>query len=309
MKKLTLIVSMPLILALSTMAQIPNGFMENWVDTQLMGQGQEPNNWATTNVLSSPLLGSNPVSVTRVNDSYQGFAAKITTIRQTNNLTQGKVPDTTGFMLLGTIDLNGNILPAPYNYPSRPNALNFYSKYNPNGVDTAGVSIIMFKWNNTLNKRDTIGEGYYTVGQNQTTYSLQTVSITYTVPSVVPDSMIIFVIASLRDTLTGQYPKVGSAFYVDHFYFDITAGIENENITASVSIYPNPSTFAVNFKFDDIQPKAVLIHDITGRLIENITVKSSALTISTENWRKGFYTYSLIGNDNAILKTGKFQVQ
>lgn len=309
MKKLILSITLSLAFLFNANAQIPNGFMENWVNTQLMGSGQEPQSWATTNVLSSPFLGSNPISVTKVSDSYQGFAAKITTIRQINNQTSGTIPDTTGFMILGTIDGSGNILPTPYSYPTRPNQLRFYSKYNPSGVDTAGIGILLYKWNTVMNKRDTIGEGYYKVGENQTSYALRTININYNVSMIVPDSMLIFVIASLRDTVTGQYPKVGSAIYVDHFYFDITAGIENENVSTSVNVYPNPSTFAVNFKFDEVQPKAILIHDLTGRLVENVSVNSSTLTLSTENWVKGFYTYSLIGNDNAVLKTGKFQVQ
>lgn len=309
MKKVLLTLTFSLALLFNANAQITNGFMENWAQTQLGGLGEEPTGWATTNVLSSFLLGGNPVSVFKENAGYSGFAAKITTIKQTNNQTSGNLPDTTGFMLLGSIDMNGNILPAPYNYPSRPNSLMFRSKYDPNGIDTAAVGVLMFKWNTALNKRDTIGEGYYTVGDSQGTYVLSTAIINYNIASVIPDSMLIFVMASLSNPATGQYPKVGSAFYVDHFYFDITAGIENENVSTSVTVYPNPSTFAVNFKFDKEQPKAILIYDMQGRLVENVSVQSSNHTISTEKWAKGMYSYSLIANDNSILKTGKFQVQ
>jgi hypothetical protein len=294
----------------NTNAQVQNGFMENWTPTQLGGLGEEPTGWATTNIVSSFLLGGNPVSVFKVTDSYSGFAAKIKTIKQTNNQTSGALDDTTGFMLLGSLTSTGDLIPVPYNYPTRPNSLMFRSKYIPNGGDTAGVGIAMFKWNTTLNKRDTIGEGFYTVGATQNTYVLCTANITYYVPSVVPDSMIIIAAASIKEPSTGQYPKVGSEFFVDHFHFDITAGIDdNENVSTFVTVYPNPSTFAVNFKFEAEQPKAILIYDMQGRVIENVSVQSSNHTLSTENWPKGLYTYSLLGNDNAVLKTGKFQVQ
>lgn len=309
MKRLILSITLCLAFLFNANAQIPNGFMENWAPFST-GLPEDPVGWTTTNILNSFFLGSNPQSIFKVTDSYSGFAAKITTIKQTNNQTQGLIDDTTGFMLLGNVDfVNNTINPVPYNYPTKPNTLMFRSKYNPNGIDTAVVAVIMFKYNTVLNKRDTIGEGYYLVGANQTSYVLSSANINYSIPSVNPDSMLIFVASSYKNPLTGQYPKLASAFYVDHFYFDITAGIENENVSTSVSVYPNPSTFAVNFKFDAVQPKALVIHDLTGRLIENVLVNSSTLTLSTENWEKGFYTYSLIGNDNAVLKTGKFQVQ
>lgn len=308
MKKLILSLTLSLAFLFNANAQIPNGFMENWAPAS-MGLPDDPVSWSTTNLLNSFFLGSNPQSVFKVTDSYSGFAAKVTTIKQTNNQTQGNISDTTGFMALGTINLDGTLLPTPYNYPTKPNSLLFYSKYNPNGTDTAIVGVLLFKYNTTLNKRDTIGEGYYFVGANQTSYVQCTVPINYSVTTVNPDSMSIFVIASHRDPNTGQYPKVGSAFYVDHFYFDITAGVENENVSTFVTVYPNPSTFAVNFKFDSEQPKAILIYDMQGRVVENVSVNSTTHTISTENWSKGQYTYSLIGKDNAVLKTGKFQVQ
>lgn len=310
MKKLIFTFSLSIIVFLfDANAQIPNGFMENWAPAST-GLPEDPVSWTTTNLLTSLFLGSNPQSIFKVTDSYSGYAAKVTTIKQTNNQSQGNLPDTTGFMVLGTINLDGTLLPVPYNYPTKPNSLNFYSKYNPNGTDTAIVGVLMFKYNTTLNKRDTIGTGFYLVGSNQTSYVLSTAPINYSITNVNPDSMLIFVAASHRDTITGQYPKVGSAFFVDHFYFDITAGIENNNVSTSVTVYPNPSTFAVNFKFDaDHQPKEILIYDMQGRLVENVSVNSTFHTISTENWTKGLYTYSLLGNDNSVLKTGKFQVQ
>jgi hypothetical protein len=308
MKKITLSIALCLAFLFNANAQVPNGFMENWAPAS-MGLPEDPVSWATTNILNSFLLGSNPQSIFKVTDSHSGFAARVTTIKQTNNQTMGTIPDTTGFMVLGTINIDGTLIPTPYNYPTKPNSLIFYSKYNPNGTDTALVAVLMFKYNTVLNKRDTIGEGYYIVGANQNTYVQTTVPITYSMPSVNPDSMLIFVIASASNPATGQYPKVGSSIFVDHFYFDVTAGIENQNVSTSVTVYPNPSTFAVNFKFDAEQPKSVVIYDLSGRLVDNISVNSSTLTLSTENWVKGFYTYSLIGNDNAVLKTGKFQVQ
>jgi hypothetical protein len=310
MKKLLLSITLFVAFLFTATAQVPNGFMENWVATAAGGQGEEPTGWATTNVLSSFFLGNNPVSITKVVDSHSGFAAKITTIRQTNNQTQGTVDDTTGFMLLGSINpTTGELIPVPYTYPTKPNSLIFRSKYNPNGVDTAVVAVLLFKWNTVLSKRDTLGEGYYVVGANQSSYVLSTALIDYSIPAINPDSMLIFAIASFRDTITGQYPKVGSTFYVDHFYFDITSGIENDNVSTSVNVYPNPSTFAVNFQFDNAQPKAILVYDMQGKLIENVNVNSDKITLSTEKWAKGMYSYSLIGLDNAVLKAGKFQVQ
>jgi len=307
MKKIALSIALCLIL-FNVNAQVPNGFMENWAPVS-PGLPEDPVNWATTNILNSFFFGSNPQSIFKVTDSYSGFAAKVTTIRQTNNQTMGAIPDTTGFMLLGTINLDGSIIPAPYNYPTKPNSLVFYSKYNPNGSDTAVVAVFMLKYNTTLNKRDTIGQGFYFVGSNQNSYVQTSIPIYYSVPSVNPDSMMIFVAASHRNPATGQYPKIGSAIFVDHFYFDVTADIENQNVSTSVTVYPNPSTIAVNFKFDEKQPKSIAIYDLSGRLIEKVFVNSPTLSISTQNWPKGFYNYSLIGNDDEVLQTGKFLVQ
>jgi hypothetical protein len=88
----------------------------------------------------------------------------------------------------------------------------------------------------------------------------------------------------------------------------ITIGVNEYTSTTEVNVYPNPAQDAVNFAVDSKIAKAVQIYDIAGKMIGSFGISTDVATISTAQFANGSYTYSIIGNDNAVLKRGKFSV-
>ena len=98
-------------------------------------------------------------------------------------------------------------------------------------------------------------------------------------------------------TGSGILHKSGAEYYKGPFY---STGIDNVNIDyATMQVYPNPATDAINVKFDlqDIDGSSVTVSDITGRVIA---------TIDRDRMSKGLNDISL---STSKLSAGIYMVQ
>jgi len=81
----------------------------------------------------------------------------------------------------------------------------------------------------------------------------------------------------------------------------------------SVKVYPNPGSVVVNFKIDNNlnseEELHLIIYDSSGKLIISRTIKNyeSFITLQTDNWASGLYTYQIKSN-NETLKTDGFEI-
>jgi len=71
----------------------------------------------------------------------------------------------------------------------------------------------------------------------------------------------------------------------------------NDQLLSNFKMYPNPAKSALNLEFNaGILPKRISFYDIQGRLVKKIeSFSSNKMTISTQNFNKGFYFIQIFG--------------
>lgn len=82
---------------------------------------------------------------------------------------------------------------------------------------------------------------------------------------------------------------------------------ETEKLAQSVNVYPNPATtnFTVTMKSTSA---TVDVLDITGKLIESAPVTMGEARFNVSNYNNGVYFYQIKGENNSMIKSGKFVV-
>jgi hypothetical protein len=86
------------------------------------------------------------------------------------------------------------------------------------------------------------------------------------------------------------------------------AVIENANLSNEFSVFPNPSSSTVNFVTENVEAKQIVVFDVTGKLVEKQNLTDGKLKLDVSNYTTGLYMYSVIGNANQTLKSGKITV-
>lgn len=83
---------------------------------------------------------------------------------------------------------------------------------------------------------------------------------------------------------------------------------ETENTHTELSIYPNPATNIINFVTKNNDATKVIIFDVTGKIVATEVFENNRSSFNTTSLNNGLYVYTLLGNQNQTLKTGKFTV-
>ena len=281
---------------------LPTFDMETWVHTPESPFPpapvyDQPKGWASINLLSG---FGNPISVTKVTDAHAVTAARIETVKLTNNPVPTQIPDTAGVLFTGGLDFVKQRINYGFPYTERAEKLQFYSKYTPVGEDNAYVFVFLSKWNSSLGRKDTIGFGQYNIAAASATYTSSDIVINYN-PNIAftqPDSATI--IASSSGIV---HPKVGSVFFVDDFHFTPPNGIVSTARKNAPLVFPNPVNNVINFSFLPQQVKSIELKDMTGRSLGAYPVKDEKASINTSEFAPGTYFYLL---DNGT--TGKFNI-
>ncbi|MDP1800105.1 MAG: T9SS type A sorting domain-containing protein [Bacteroidota bacterium] len=88
-----------------------------------------------------------------------------------------------------------------------------------------------------------------------------------------------------------------------------TVGLkENKQNVIDMVVFPNPASTTLNFATESKEAKQVLIYDVTGKLVDTQTITDGKLKLNVSAYNNGLYTYSVIGNNNQTLRTGKVTV-
>lgn len=309
MKKTIFTISAAISLTFSAFAQAPDFTFETWNNVPFSTTIQDPQGWASLNTLN--VFTSTPISVFKETTSpFAGSAsAKITTVKVTGAL----IPNPYGTGDLDTAGLLtiGKILPSPpsiiygYNYTWRSAVLSFQSKYTPMPGDSAFVLVTLTKWNGT--SRDTIADGKYATGDNTSSYSFNSINLTFnpSFATAVPDSERIFISSSIY-----SHPgaKIGSAFYIDDMAWSGYNSINDfDGKVNNVSVYPNPANNNISITCA-VEASVIEVNDLTGRLIGSYSMINNKTTVVTENFAAGTYIYTVIGKKKEVLNRGKFEI-
>lgn len=293
----------------SAFAQNPDFSFENWLDAAPpFATVDDPVGWASLNALTAVGTDTSVFKVT-VGPAAGAASVKIRTVKVVgaaipNPFAPGDL-DTAGLLVIGKINISPPGIKYGYNYTWRSAVLSFQSKYTPMPGDSAFVLVTLTKWNGT--SRDTIADGKYATGASTSTYSLNSINLTFnpSFATVVPDSERIFISSSIY-----SHPgaKIGSAFYIDDMAWSGYNSINDidANVT-TVSVYPNPANNNISFTCA-VDASVVVVNDITGRLIGSYSMINNKTTVLTETFAAGTYIYTVTGKNKEVLNRGKFEI-
>lgn len=282
-------------------AQTPQNNSITWDMSQWVSNlgASNPKGWISANVLVpgtvEPAAGINGTDT----------CAKITTkfYQGLSTQTNGVVPDTSGFMFTGTLSLFPQGVKQGFKYSDRPEYIQFYSKYSPAGIDTAFVSVFLFKRNVGASQRDTIATAYYKEFETSTNFNFHTLNLNYTSPAIAPDSntdSLLIIVGSSQRTNA----KIGSTFYIDGVD-DNWTGISNKFNNSSDFISPNPTSN--NFSWNNL-PKGtskVELFDVSGKMVYTENVQKDVVSISTSQLKSGVYFAKASSSTSEILSLKK----
>lgn len=258
-----------------TPQNILNHSFENWTPINW----DEPVGIMTSNQWA---VGEPTMPAVKSPDMYSGsFALELNTIVTGNNDT------IQGIATNGGIGQNGAFGGVPYT--GQPDAVNFYYKFTPSGIDTAWANI-EFKSGGSV-----IGQGGVQLDPAGT-YTMS--SNLLSIPSA-PDTM-------LYIFYSGDNP--GSQLIVDHVDFTFPVGI-NENIKVDrIVSYPNPTTAVLNIKFELKNNNLVTANliDITGKVLStksfgNLNAGVYNESFNTSSFNAGVYFIEFLIGDEKIV--------
>lgn len=118
---------------------------------------------------------------------------------------------------------------------------------------------------------------------------------TVTTPSVIVSNIPITVTATTFTNLTASFtPSV---------YCGITTGIAEANIESNASIYPNPTTGLLNFKFsNDLTGAIVKVTNVLGEAVLEQKISAIEFSIDMSSYSQGIYNVTIVDQNNSFTK-------
>lgn len=285
MKKYNLLLLAFSFCVLTATAQIPNFSFENWTNK---GSYEIPAQWGT---LNNTTASDNVFTVTKASPGSPGsFYMKITS-RTIGAAVVG------GIAVCGELDSISKKAKSGFAYSAQPASFTGKWQHMIFGTSQGSVKAILTKWNNALNKRDTIGIASKTLTGMAMSWANFTVNFVY-FNSDMPDSCII----ELRSS--GNAPADQDYLWVDNLGFTgVATGIDVLNTdNDAIEVYPNPTTSVVNIRSkNSSRVENVILFDILGnKLLELNEIPENGIDIS--KFTKGNYFVQIKTNTALTIK-------
>ncbi len=290
-------------------AQVPDYGFENWTNVPLSSTIQDPVGWASFNAVV--IAGMNQTVFKETTAPYAGTtSAKIVTevlpssVMIPNPFNTAEDMDTVGLLVTGKTQVS-TTAPVIFGKPFTltPSSLDFAYKYNPIIGDSGFVVVFLTKWTGTL--RDTVARGIFGTNTQNLTWTSQSLSLTWDMPIVIPDSQHVYVSSSIY---RGNGAKRGSEFYIDALVWQGSVGIDDiSGNNAILTMYPNPASEKISFK-SSADVANVQIMDMTGRIVGNYSMFENKAIVETINFSSGLYIYNITNEKKQIVHRGKFEI-
>jgi hypothetical protein len=304
MKKILLTIMAGILTTLSVNAQVDYGF-ETWVNTPNGATGvQDPQGWASFNVLTNPIAGMTQTVFKETTAPYAGSAAaKIVTQQVKSPVPIPGGYDTVGILAIGVV--NGTSIKFGTPYTNRPEIVHFATKYQPASLDTGFVSVQLTRFNALSSKVELIASGLWNTSTTSTSWTSQALTLNYApgLMNATPDSIKIMASSSSL-----YRPKINSTLFIDDI--SMTGYVSTNDIDGvenKVTVYPAPAKESVSFSIS-VKAYAVQILDITGRNLGVFPMTNNKVTLETANYNAGMYIYNVVDEHSKVLGRGKFEV-
>lgn len=255
-----------ILLSTAAQAQVPGGGFENW--TNYDGY-QDPTGWSSLNILTTALGGG--LSCQQVPGSAGSYAAKVTTL------------DIEGFGAFAGLLITGAPEAASDGFPyvNRPNSLTGKWRGTLGAGDQAGVSIVLSRWNNTLQERESVGVGVAVLANSVANWTNFAAMIMYE-NAMTPDTASIVVISSLGE------PMPGSTISVDELAFAGSSVGVDEMSSSGVQIYPIPSNDVLNIS-SNVALQELELWATDGRLMVRTNPRMDRAQLDLSGFASGTY--------------------
>jgi len=274
---------------------VPNGSFESW-ETHVLGF-ENPTGWDTPN---ASLSLTDTINVRKSNDASDGdYSVKLETILVATIFV------TPGVITLGDFEVdfvnNTATFEGGVPFTSRPLALKGDIKNLPAAGDFAVIGAIFTKYNAAEGRRDTIGGGVLTFPETYNDWTSFSMPIQFGV-SDNPDTMNIYAVST-----NIAAPAVGGATYFDNLSFEYEAGISDLGNTVQTSIFPNPASDNIKFRFEQELNAELNIYSTDGQVIYTGDVSGSELSLDVSNYASGTYYFALY-KGNKKVSSGQFLI-
>jgi hypothetical protein len=290
---------------------VPNPGMEEWTYDQVTDSVsyEEPSGvWTTANRASRLNPKVFPVTTFKTDDAHSGnYAARIITAL-------ADLPGTNDIIMSGTVAIGdfNELAPPPNNlldgmpFTDRPARFKAWYKYLSVQHDSCDMYAILYKWNPEKNHRDTIGFAWRTDTVIVRDYTLLDLPFEYFMEEDPDTISIIFAPSAAGDLFEGQK---GSMLFVDDISLELSNGTELLLMSEIQSkAYPNPASEFITIEVSDhVKDGMVLIQTLQGKEAGSARFSGNHVTVSTEGYPNGIYTYQLI-RENQIISSGRFVV-
>lgn len=273
---------------------IPNWNFNDWID---YGDYEDPTSWGSNNYLTAG-FGVKPVESDTI--SVEGLAAKMVTKAGDNFSVPGVLCSNGYFDINAEGCIGGFACDYPFIF------FNGFYKCNPAGTDTSGAGAVLWQWNSTTQKRDTIAWAIAKFYESNFDYIFFSIPFDYVTPGI-PDSAMIMLTSS---TALGQDPPAGTKLRIDNLAFsDLATGVA-ELSEMEVKVYPNPAVNYVTVTLPRTPDKlSIVVFDYLGRMVDLKEMPTHEYVLATHNLRSGFYFFQILDENQVPVKSGSFEVQ
>lgn len=88
-----------------------------------------------------------------------------------------------------------------------------------------------------------------------------------------------------------------------------TTGIKKtEKVNIELSVFPNPAINLINFTTISTEAVKIIAFDVTGKVVASEMLETGKAKMNTGNLTSGVYVYHVVGKNNQVLTSGKFNV-
>ncbi|MDZ7741084.1 MAG: PCMD domain-containing protein [Bacteroidota bacterium] len=193
-------------------------------------------------------------------------------------------------------------------YTETPTKFTGWYKYAPVNGDSAGVGVILTKYNTATAQQDTVATAVSAITGITDTYTRLEIDFDYLLPGINPDTITV-VLTSSGDAGNFQ-GEVGSTLIIDDISLEYTSGIQESLLQEfSITAFPSPASGQLSLEFNTNQPEKILcnIYAMDGRLMESFPLGQRKHQLDVSDWQQGKYIAQAYMN-NSLVSSTKFVV-
>lgn len=90
--------------------------------------------------------------------------------------------------------------------------------------------------------------------------------------------------------------------------YNIVSVKENQRSEINLSVFPNPASNLINFTTSSIEAVKIIAFDVSGKIVASEILETGKAKMNTNNLTGGVYIYHVIGKNNEVLTSGKFNI-